>query len=433
MRLKKSTFKTIMYWILVILPIYKDSPLSQYLGFAGYTLLVPVSYIIFSVICLWQARVVIERSLKPLYKLGIWIFIVGELAVFFWFIMTANLTALGNILPLKALIVSLEYLAYIIYMSLILYCIKDQNLDYVFKPIFFTLILLVLIMLFEIPQLPFAFRGLHFAGGFPYYRIRLLTMEASGTAMLIFVYGLLSIYYGVVSKERVKLLVAVICTLILLSSTDSKTLISVVGIATFIYILFRSRQLDIKWVMVTPLFIVLVAFVILVIYPRLSSDLSNDIDKYTSTATRMYTGILGLGIGTVFPFGIGGGIYPMVLQSAMATFLPFYSTLYPNYNMSEIKNLISSTTDNAVTAKSSGAQYNMYWGIVGTSFLIFYFHRISKKLVDNQVPAQQFIRSIFWSTIIIVIFIGSWDFEFWLLVALIIYLPTIGGGKEIVK
>lgn len=428
-----STLKTILYWILVILPIYKDSPLSRYFGFAGYTVLMPVSYIIFGVICLVQAKVVIDKRLKPLYKLGIWIFIIGELAVVVWFIITGKLTALGNILPFKALIVPAEYLSYIVYMSLILYCVKGENLDYIFNPIFFTLIVLVVIMLLEIPQQPFAFRGLHFAGTFPYYRVRLLTTESSMTAVPIFIYGLLSIYYSIISNKKVKLFVAIACSLILFSSTGSKTLISAVGIVAFVYILLRTRQLNMKWFLMIPVFAVLVIYIALVIYPRLSVELSSDIDNYTSTATRMYTGLLGLGMGIVFPIGIGGGIYPMVLQNAMSMFLPAYSAAFPNYNMSEIRTLITSPTDSAVTAKSSGAQYNMYWGIVGTIYLIYYFHGISKRLIENKVPAQKFIRSIFWSTILIVLFTSSWDFEFWLLVVLMIYLPEINRKRDEVE
>lgn len=427
---KTSTFKTILYWLMVILPIYKDSPLSQYFGAAGYTVIIPVAYITFGAICWLQERITINKSLIPLYKLGIWILVVGELAVIVWFIATGKLIALGNFLPFKAFIVPVEYLAYVIYMSLILYCIRDQNLDYIFKPIFFTLILLVVIMLLEIPQQPFAFRELHFSGIFPYYRVRLLTMESSATALPVFVYGLLSIYYSIVSKRKVRLLVSIGCSLTLFSTTGSKILIGAIGILSLVYILLRSGQINAKLLLMIPIFVVLVAYVYLVIYPRLSSELSSDINNFTSTATRLYTGLLGLGIGTIFPFGIGGGIYPMVLQSAMATFLPAYSSAFPNYNMSEIQNLIASTTDNAVTAKSSGAQYNMYWGIVGTIYLLYYFHNISDSLIKAKVPAQRFIRSIFWTTIYMVIFLGAWDFEFWLLVALIIYLPEITKMKE---
>ena len=43
---KRNILDKLLFFLLVFLPIYKDSPLSTYLGAAGFTLVLPLALII---------------------------------------------------------------------------------------------------------------------------------------------------------------------------------------------------------------------------------------------------------------------------------------------------------------------------------------------------------------------------------------------------
>lgn len=236
MIVRAKTFYKILLFLLVFLPIYQDSPLSIYLGAAGYTILMPFALIAIVFHVLLTKKFPSNPRLKELLKLGCYLTIISSIAIFIWLICGGSLTVLSEFLPMKAFKVCLQYFSYPAYIALVLTAARKTGTEYIGKYSYVTLIFITLICIIEKLQSPYAFQGLHFAGGFPYWRIRLLTTEASWTTMMIYVYTTLSLYWSQFYNKRVEKFAILACSLVLLASTGSKTLMMSIIITVIIYI-----------------------------------------------------------------------------------------------------------------------------------------------------------------------------------------------------
>lgn len=419
MRDRKISLIYIIYYILVILPIYKDSPLSLYLGVAGYTLLMPLSIILFLlVVVLGQnGRVKKYQETNGLFLLGIWLIVVSAIGIIIWCLMGKPITVVGEFLPTKALKVWLQYMSYPMYVYILTFCIKRmRRVSQIFVPIFHTLIVLTIIDVIELTQMPNAFSSIHFAGVLPYHRVRLLTTESSWTAMLVYVYAALSLYYGWAYKKKAVFVSSAVCTMILIAGTGSKTLLTSIPIVLIIYVMSMRKKMNAKTIF--GLLFVAVSGLLFIynLLPSLISSFSADISHYTSVATRLYTTAIGLGIGIIIPTGVGGGIYLGVLQETLKKFLPVFQKLPIRFNTSEILGLISQNTDKALTVKSGIFHFNMYWGIIGTVCLFYIFYIALKHFKESMAPCNELMRTIFYGALVMITAL-NFDFEFWLLFA----------------
>ena len=280
----------------------------------------------------------------------------------------------------------------------------------------------------EKSQSPYAFQSLHFAGGFPYWRIRLLTTESSWTTMMIYVYSALSLYWTLVSEKKVEKFITLVCVLILILTTESKTLMASVAITILIYIIIVIKKLQRKTL--AKLFGAAAAMMIFAatLLPTLSQSLIRDIEQYTSVATRLYTCGIGFMIGICFPCGVGGAVYLGVFQNALSRYLYIFSKFPIKFNTSEIVGLADSSTDAALTVKSGILHYNMYWGILGTAYLFRNFVKMTLDLKKSRNRYTDILLTAFWCAVILMIFACNFTFEFWLLYAFIICLHEDNGN-----
>lgn len=415
-------YKFVLFW-LVILPIYQDSPFSIFLGAAGYSIIMPLSLIFIMAYILVKGKVPKNPRLTELMRLGYYLCVVSAIAIVIWYVLGNPLTVVGEFLPIKAIKVCLQYFSYPAYIALILICVRKVGVEYLERYAYFTLLFLTGICFIELQQIPYALRALHFAGGFPYWRVRLLTMESSWTAMMIYVYGFLALYYGLKTKKKYLICASIICLTFLIITSGSKTVIGSVGIVLALYVLlsFNRRMARAALLKVSSV-ILLGVICIAKLHPVLAQSINIDISNYTSIATRFYTALIGLGIGIVMPTGVGGAVYLGIFQRALRHYLFVFDKLPIRLNTSEIISLISSQTDIALTVKSGVLQRNMYWGILGTLYIIHNFVNVSRMLRDNHIQNNVLLRSVFWCGVIMMTFACEFSFEFWLFYAYLIYL-----------
>lgn len=421
MNFKKTSLTYIIYYIMVVLTIYKDSSLSLFLGAAGYTVVMPLSLILFfPIVILGQhGKIKRYRETYGLFRLGIWLLIVSIIAIVIWLILGKPIKILGEYIPIKAVKVWVQYLSYPMYIYILTFCIKKmKNIQQIFAPIFVSLIILAVIDVIELTQIPYAFDGIHFAGSFPYWRVRLFTVESSWTASLIYIYASLSLYYGWAYQKKVIFILSAISTIILIGSTSSKTLIASIPIVIIIYIIITGKTLSKRTIRRLLFASIAGIFFAYIFLPQLIASFRIDILGYTSVATRLYTSIIGLGIGLVIPSGVGCGIHLGVFQWALVRFLPMFQKLPIMFNTEEILSIMSRNTDEAVTVKSGILQFNMYWGILGTLWLFRIFFEASKRVKESSVINNEMLRTIFWGAVV-QLFSLNLDFEFWLLFAVI--------------
>lgn len=415
MRIRKVNISNIFLFMLVLMPIYQDSPFSSLLGAAGYYLLMPLSLGCYVLHVLIKGKIPRNEFLKNLTKLGIWMSAISFIAIFVWIILDNPIYVVGEFLPYKAVKVLLQYFSYPAYIALLLINVRKNGIETLQRYLFLTLVILTIICLIEQKQSPYAFQSLHFAAQFPYRRIRLLTMESSATAMLIFVYTGISLYYSIISKRKVVTVISLICAVVLFSSTGSKALMSSIAIFVIVYVVFSFRKLN-TCTMIGLVFASIVMLIFIqTILPLLSSGFTQDIRSYTSVATRIYTSIIGLLIGCIFPIGVGGAVYLGIYQNALLKHMASFKNIFPLLNTSEIMGLATKNTDVALTVKSGILHFNMYWGILGTIFLFSNFKNLSKQLIAANIKNNEILLSLLWTAIILMIVALNFTFEFWLL------------------
>lgn len=420
----KKFYKFILFW-LVILPIYQDSPFSIFFGAAGYAVLMPLSLILIVVYIVVKGKVPKNPRLTELMRLGYYLCGISLIAIVVWGVSGNSLTVVGEFLPIKAIKVCLQYFSYPAYVALILICVRKVGTECFEKYAYFTLLLLTGICLIELQQSPYALRALHFAGVFPYWRVRLLTMESSWTAMMIYVYGFIALYYGSKTKKKGVTCSSVFCITILVAFSDSKTLIMALAIVLVFYILLSFAHLNRKtqWKVMICFFVGIFGAIMMV--PTLIQSFQGDIKNYTSVATRSYTALVGLVIGIVMPMGVGGAVYLGVFQGALKYFMFLFDKLPVKFNTSEIVSLAFAQMDTALTVKSGILQRNMYWGVLGTAYLFRNFILVSKGLKQNHVKNNILLRSVFWGAVTLITFACELSFEFLLLYAYLLCLNEI--------
>lgn len=417
----KNIYKFILF-LLVVLPIYQDSPFSIFLGSAGYSALMPLSLVFMVVYVVVNEKVPKNPRLTEWMKLGYYLCGISFSAILVWWVLGNSLTVVGEFLPIKAIKVCLQYFSYPSYIALVLVCVRKVGIKYLEKYAYFTLVFLTAICLIERQQLPYALEAFHFAGTFPYWRVRLLTMESSWTAMIIYVYSFISVYYGYKNRKKIVTYSSVVCIGILVAFSDSKTLMVALAIILVLYTMFSFAHLNKKtqWKVIIVLFAGTLGAIEWA--PTLLQSFQGDIQNYTSVATRGYTALIGLMIGIVAPMGVGGAVYLGVFQRALRYFLFLFDKIPIRLNTTEVESLAFAQTDTALTVKSGILQRNMYWGIFGTAYLVHNFALVSKALRKNHVKNEILLRSAFWGAVILITCACEFSFEFLLLYSYLVYL-----------
>lgn len=385
MKMKKGYW---LYCLLIVLPIYKDSPLGVVLDSFGYSLVPCICWIV----CLWEIfskkRVVINNILvRRMAVLGIWLLAVSFVGMLIWVIGGNEPYILGEFLPIKIGKVLLIYGAFPIYISLIYNRVVQYSLDEIFKPIYLVVYILTGICCIELMTAPYAFEGLHFKGSFPYSGIRLLTQEPSWTTLLIYNYFMLALYYALLKKKKSILVSIICCEILLVLTSSSKSLLVLVGVSIVLIIFSQKRKMNkTKFTMLMSIIVITMAFFIIFIYPYLERAMVNDILKFTSTATRSYTLLVGYLIGIICPFGVGGVMYLYIFPELLERYMPTFQTIFPSLNLWELEKYLSRGTDDALAPKSGLGLYTMFWGIFGTIYFlkpIWKLYKQSRKINDE--------------------------------------------------
>ena len=413
-KVHKITGDSILLFLLVLLPIYQDSPLSSILGAAGYSLLMPMSLILFVLHVVQSKKISRNIYLVDLFKLGVWMLIVSFVAIIIWVGLGNSIVVVGEFLPWKALKVCLQYFSYPAYTYLLYYYTRKEGLFRLEQFCFIVLMILTILCYFESLQSPYAFRELHFAASFPYWRIRLLTLESSWTSMMIYVYSFIALYWALATKKRLLMVITMICIGTLIFNTGSKSLMLCSVLTFLLYVIFSLRRLKKSTIFALGIIALGAVIATYFVLPKFLDAFSSDLQNYTSISTRLYTSVIGLAIGIIIPTGVGGAVYLAVFQDVLSTYMNWFQSLPFNFNMNEIIDLATKVSDEALTVKSGILHYNMYWGIIGTVFLFNNFVKLSREIRSTNATHNEFILAVFWTSVIL-LFSVNFTFEFWLL------------------
>ena len=409
----------LIYAFLIIFSIYQNCPLGNYLGVFGEQPVFIVSLFIFAYL-VFLRKVNIQKRIRPLFYLLAYMLFVSFIANILFLVISRNYILLGENIFIKAIKVCIIYLSYLSLLVCLTYYGKRIKINMVFRPFYLTLIIIGVLAIIEKQQIPYGLSFIPSINEYPYWRIRLLSRESSFTSTLILITSILGILYSVkYPKNAFRIVISVIFSGILVYLSGSKGLLGMI-ILFLVILLFKflvARKTKLVWMLVYISMFVLAA---VAIAPKIYSMIQDDIENYTSVATRAYSLYTGFLLGLVFPLGIGCALHLWAIPNAYLSNIGIFDQLKVKMNLDEIYSIINTETDYAVSVKSGFLQFNIYWGILGSFVFVFCLYKIHRSFQKTKIPTSKiFISSLFITMIIAVLFIRDFTSDFWIMLAVL--------------
>lgn len=412
----------ICYWLMVVLPIWQDSPLSGPLGSYGYSIIPLISLIAGSPFLVWHARkrVLAKGTFTDTWaKLCVWLVVVNIIVDFGWILSGNPFVLRGEDIvskSLKGLVTAISICSYLMITSCLARSLDEEEAT---RPFFHTFLILTVVAVLEYAQLPNALPWAHYSGVFPYNRPRFLTTEASWTTPLIIVYGGVALHYCFkVSKKRVAGYLCIASIAFMFATTVAKSFMVIVIIGIVVGLAFLIKK-DARWcLLIAPL--VLVVLFSPGVFDRVTTLFQSDIDQYTSTATRSLTNIVAFLYSLIYPFGTGNAIYLQLFPDMLQRFMNMFNDMGISLNMSEVLSYIYSNNDFGMSAKSGLLQYGMYCGIFGTAITIRSFW-LEGRFCREDPRCSRTLRVAYILAVVSVALFATFDsqYEFFSLMALL--------------
>lgn len=169
----------IFYCLLIILPIWQDSPLVSILGSYGYSIVPLLSLITIIPYLFLTARdqLVSKGSFTDVWcKLTFYLVVLNFVADLIWLLSGNSYVLRGEDIVAKSIRGILTALSIGCYLIIVSHLSKSFDEERVVRPFFWTFVILSIVAVVEFTQLPNALPFAHYSGIFPYNRPRLLTL-----------------------------------------------------------------------------------------------------------------------------------------------------------------------------------------------------------------------------------------------------------------
>lgn len=272
--------------------------------------------------------------------------------------------------PLKVLLYYILFY-YIIKASYKLFILSDF---FSIKVVFFSLISLHFwIAITETIEAPYAFSFLH---TYPiYYRVRLLTSEASWTGSIIIT---LSFIYLSLSRGY-NLIYGLIFLIVNLALTESKLLL-MGSFLTLIIWGVSNKHISKKYIFLLLIIILPLGYYFL--YDRIIDLWTTDLFMYTSTVTRGAATLTGYSLLFKYPLGIGGTYYYFI-STEISNVASFFVNFLGVGNTDEIDSL-GMIDDKFLTSGSTFAESIVLCGFPGLIICMRFFKTLIQLTNKNQ-------------------------------------------------
>lgn len=408
----------LLYYLLIILTIYIDSPLQESMGAFGLSLLSPLSIISY----LLLFPVVKKQSdmfISTFNRLLLYTILISLVSFVVISLMGYSLTIREEYLPVKSIKVLLYFVSATCYLKLLLLFTQGMTITQMLRPFLITFILLTGILFIELLS-PDLLEIIHYLDR-SNNRIRLLAGEASWTASMIEIFFAISLYYVWFYKKSLFLSIAVVAmfvTHVLLSTSKTLLVASFIAIVYIIIQRFKqTRRSTMIWslVFLIPIF----AFLYIFLLPQIELLFMNDIEDHTSTVTRGLTNFSAVIIGLIYPIGTGFCAYLILMPNMISRLLAYVGA----YNTEELFMYLQSSSDAALSAKSFLTQNTMYWGIVGTVVFLRAFIKLYHRCFEkNNLKGGWFLKCVFWIILIQISFSSNLQYDILAFIFIMIFL-----------
>ena len=413
----------LIYIILVLSIIFQSLSIADKIGFIGSSLTSIILPLIFLIMLIFRQTMKVNEYTKKLIKLYVYTIFVSLLVLTIYLLfLNGDAYFWGQNIFIKGIKASIYFGEIIVFLVIVEKLQNKLSIKKVFRPIIITYLILFFLLIFEIIN-PIGFNQIFHNGEF-YNRIRVTTTESSTIGTLFTVFFILSCYYySKIKRNYINLILIVVSYLIFMISSGSKGYLICLIISI---IIMTVKKMNLKKVNNITALIIGIGVLFLIfkyLFGEIYSLFLLDLKEYSSFATRSYTTYCAILIGTIYPFGVGTFLYPTVFTKTLSNNLFIFDKLNLNLNLNEILGMISSTTGYGVAAKVPIAQYNMYWGMIGTIYFIKAYwiniYKNSKILKKSYLLDLTFIFILI-STLTYVSFENK--YEIWLFISTIIFL-----------
>lgn len=354
-------------------------------------------------------KIIIEEQGKKLIKLSFYLLVINIISVIIMFC-TDNLYAVNEYLPIKAMKGYLFFVTNTLFFILLTNLQHKLDVKKIFYPFFITFIILFIVLIIEKinPNLINIFHN-NVLYNEQYGRIRLLTAEESYTSTLIILNFVLALFYTrYLSNKKIMSIALIVMFIIFLLLSYSKGLLVSFFISMALIILFNNTIKFKNKIILLCVFIILA----IVLFPNINHLFKDSIEKYTSITTRIYTFINATIISIQYPVGVGNGMYLKVYIESLKNRISILEKLPIQTNIAEINNIIDSTSDTTITAKSGILQYAIYWGIFGTIIFFSFLYNIYKKISNVNEKSKTILQFGFIFLIISITFYVNFDSKY---------------------
>lgn len=432
--------RTILIAIVLFLSIYQDFFTFEYFGEIAKTPIVFLTpfFLLYEALSINKGKLFVSKY----QKYFIIYYCIVFLVTIFYFVLIYfkywSFEVLGENVIMKAIRLAVYPLVYFLFYRFIINFLRNdpQNLKILFNAVYFNQLILIIVLLLELPAIKDGVSAISFfhPEEYKYWRVRLLTMEASWAGPVTLIFSLTPILllgFVEVNKwfKRCIILTSVSFLLIFFIYNSSKGFIIcfVLGIVAYVirYVIKRG---------IKPIYIF--GFLFLSIIPLLNFQdqiiyIYENIgqEKTTTFGTRFVSYLAGIKTFFTNPMGTGFGgltaIYPRNIEY-------FVDVASQNLNTAEIKQYLSSPR--ALSTKTYFFDQLIFGGVF---FLLFFFMFFVNRLFwIKKIMFENFYMMYSYIILICIILSGITyltfhiKYEIWFFLALIDFIENKYKNRE---
>ena len=198
-----------------------------------------------------------------------------------------------------------------------------------------------------------------------YNRLRGFCSEASAFAANCIVFGFIAAYYA---KNKILRYVYIISMVGITLASGSKGGVIILVVALAVYYLIASEKNALFKIVLAVISIVIGVFVIITF---VADAFLNDLEQFSSFATRASSVVLVPILLQYYPFGTGFGLFVQAFQEHALDAFDLLNEVIPVYNLSHLEIVAEVNTGKAASIKNAVGQLIAYFGIPCIMYMLY--------------------------------------------------------------
>lgn len=392
MQFLNKIFGNIFLFLVIFSIGYQDFPLRNYIGEIGLSPIILLSPFMLIGNILNNKRDIVEYKFFLFASIPILVSSYAYMFLIFTY---------PDYINMDTIVKSIKLLSYFVVLYIVFRFLMRQNLQTILRYTFYITILYNIIFIFEFMNIPNAFLFLHSSND-DYWRIRLLTSEASWAGLIYIIYASISFFYLLNNKKvngKFFFILFFVFSLIFLGMLESKGVYILYPVSFLIVILTSKMKLLKKYIIAIAVLLATIGII-----PLLLESVVSDLENFTSIAVRASSFVVGIIMFFTNPFGYGLGTYHIFFLELANKYISMIGNYIDIPGINMVITLINNDVD-AYTIKSGILKYFVLTGILGVIiiFNIFYYYKKILKEIDF-IRGVIFLKIAFYFMIFSIIF-----------------------------